>query len=544
MATRRVSSFVFVVIALASASVQAGGPLSVSASSDPSLATWSSRVERLVRSGELVSERVRPDTMIPGRTHERLAQLHRGVPVFGGALLVQSDAAGPLTVFGTYYEDIAVDVSPRLTARDVMARIAERGGQPSGRRGGPELLVLPLDSGEYRLAWRVRAFFPDPFDIRQTFYDAVTGDVLLDYTDLRTQVAGIGTGVLGDRKKISVARGGAGFVSSDRLRPPALSTYDFRFNLGRFTRFLDIGPSDLTSADFGSDSDNDWTDGALVDAHVYAGYTYDFYYKRFGRRGLDDHDVAIHSIVHVFPREEWSLWDPSVVGTFYTNAIYMGDGVMYYGEGLPSSVTMNGQHWNYMSGALDVVAHELSHGVLDYSAGLEYRDMSGALNEAFADVMATSAEFLFQPEKADYMMGEDVVTPAGLRSLQNPVAYGYPDDVFSYRSAGPAGPDNGYVHYNSTIPSHTYYLAVEGGPHRLGAVVHGVGRQNREQIDRIWYRTFTYYLPPSTSFCGTRAAMRQAARDLYGVGSAPERAVEEAWDAVRVNGNCGFTPKR
>jgi hypothetical protein len=156
----------FGLLALAAAPAVAGGALAVTASSGRDVATWAGRIDRLLRSGDLVVERVRADTMIPGRTHERLAQLHRGVPIFGGVLLLQSDASGPLTVFGTHHEAIGVDVTPRLAGREVEARLAARGGRPGGRRGGPELVVLPLGSGEYRLAWRVRAFFAEPFDVR------------------------------------------------------------------------------------------------------------------------------------------------------------------------------------------------------------------------------------------------------------------------------------------------------------------------------------------------------------------------------------------
>lgn len=515
----------------------AGGPLSVAASSGATLASWDTRVDRLIRAGELVELRVRDDTMIAGRRHERLAQMHRGVPVFGGVLLRQTDAAGTLTVFGTYYEGIAIDVAPRLSAKDVEARLASRGGRPAGARGGPELMVFPLDSGEYRLAWRVRAFLDDPFDVRQVFYDALTGDVLLDYRDLQTQVAGIGTGVLGDRKKMSVAPGGQGFTTSDRLRPPALSTYDFKFNVGRLVRFLNVGPTDLTTSDLGTDSDNDWTDGALVDAHAFAGLTYDYYFKRFGRRGLDDANIPMHSIVHAIAREEWRLYTPETVGLFFANAMYLGEGVMYYGDGLPPSVTLGGLHWNYMSGAIDVVAHELTHGVTDYTSQLVYEGQSGALNEAFSDVMGTAVEFYFQPDKADYLEGEDVVTPGGLRSLQNPRAYGDPDHVADmYRGSQ----DNGGVHINSLIAGHAFYLAIEGGTHRTGAVVQGVGGSNREQIEKAFYRAFTSFLPPRAGFCAARPATIQAARELYGNGSAAERALDQAWTAVGVGASCSL----
>ena len=82
---------------------------------------------------------------------------------------------------------------------------------------------------------------------------------------------------------------------------------------------------------------------------------------------------------------------------FFLNAFYDGGGVLVLGEGLPAGFTAGGQTWDYLAGALDVVAHELSHGVTEYSANLIYRNESGALNEAFSDIMGTSVEFFFQP---------------------------------------------------------------------------------------------------------------------------------------------------
>lgn len=523
-------------VAAAAPAVVAGEVRSarVEASSGERLREWSGRVERLLAAGELGVRLTRDDTMIPGRRHERLAQLHRGVPVFGGELVRQDDAAGTLTVFGTFYEGIDLEVTPRLRPSEAEARIAARGGRPFGRHGGPELLVLPLEPGGYRLAYRVRAFFEGGFDVRQVFLDAGTGELLLDYRDIHTQAAAIGTGVFGDQKKISVAPGGLGYTTSDRLRPPAIATYDFRFDVNRLIRFLDADgtPANLTSADLGTDADNVWTDGALVDAHAYSGYVYDYFYKRFGRRGLDNADIPVHSITHALRREDWRLYTPDTVDTFFANAFYLGDGVMYYGDGLPPSVRWYGQRVDYMAGALDVVAHELTHGVTDYSSKLVYQGEPGALNEAFSDIMATAIEFFSQPEKADYLVGEDAFTPGGIRSLQNPQAHGDPDH-YSIRYTGSA--DNGGVHINSGIANHAFYLAIEGGRHRLGGAVQGVGGANREQIERVFYRAFTAFLSPSATFSQARAATIQAARELYQPGSGAETAVIQAWNAVGVN---------
>jgi bacillolysin len=182
------------------------------------------------------------------------------------------------------------------------------------------------------------------------------------YSDLQTQAAvvGSGRGVWGDEKKVSAEAQPGGFRARDHLRPPLLVTYDLREDAS-------AGQLALTSGVLGAsyvalDSDNDWTDGAVVDAHVYAGLTYDYYYLRHGRRGLDDADVAIASVTHLFPRSLQyanAFWDPAVGAMFY------GDGDAQFGP---------------FSGALDVVAHELSHGVTSYTWNGIYQGESGALN--------------------------------------------------------------------------------------------------------------------------------------------------------------------
>jgi thermolysin len=170
--------------------------------------------------------------------------------------------------------------------------------------------------------------------------------------------------------------------------------------------------------------------------------------------------------------------------------------------------------------------------VIDYSSRLIYQGEPGALNEAFSDIMATGVEFYFQPERADYLGAEDVFTPGGIRSLENPMAFGDPDH-YSIRYTGSA--DNGGVHINSGIANNAFYLAIEGGQHRLGATVQGVGGANREQIERAFYRGFTSFLPPSATFSQARGATIQAAGELYGSGSPAETALSQAWTAVGVN---------
>ena len=342
--------------------------------------------------------------------------------------------------------------------------------------------------------------------------------------------------MLGDSKKISVSANAGRFLASDLLRPPSIVTYDLQ---GDPERTMEIVSGAVIPGinDIASDTDNDWQDGAAGDAHIYSGWTYDYFFKRFGRRGLDNDDLPIRSIVHPVRRENI---DDSLDAfpLFFVNAVYYGEGLMVYGVGLPPDRTSGGRSADFFSGALDVVAHELTHGVIEYSSNLIYQNESGALDEAFADIMGTSVERFFQEPgpglmQADYLIGEDVLRPGGFRSLANPGALGNPDH---YSGLFRGQQDNGGVHINSGIAGHAFYLAVEGGTNRTsGLSVEGVGHANREQIEQVFYRAFTQMLSSSATFSLARAATIQAARDLHGVNSPSERVVTQAWTAVGVH---------
>lgn len=496
---------------------------------------WEARVEALARDGRLAVRKVRPDTLMPGRQHVRYVQMHRGVPVFGGDLAVQLDGSETVSVFGTLFEGIDVDVRPALTADQAARQVQRLTGQALGPSKQPVLGVHPRSDGAYVLAYQARVFTGS--DLLQLVLDAGTGAVVESRSDLQRQAAsGKGRGVLNDEKKMSVRSTSGRFLADDVQRPPSLDTYDMRGDLTRTILYLN-GVIALDESDNASDTDNDWTDGAVVDAHTYAGYTYDFYFKRFGRRGLDGNDLPLISLVHPVRREDQALYPENIVDIFFVNAFYAGDGVMVYGEGLPEGQTFFGQSFNFFAGALDVVTHELTHGVTQYTSNLVYQGESGALNESFSDMMGTGAEFFFQtpgdgPLRADYLLAEDIATPGGIRSMANPRAFGDPDH-YTTRFTGPE--DNGGVHINSGIPNHVYFLAIEGGTNRTsGLAVQGVGGANREQIDKVMYRAFAQMMPARATFSVARQVTLQSARDLYGAGGAVERALTQAWTAVGV----------
>jgi bacillolysin len=488
-----------------------------------------------VRTGDLLLTTVAEDTLIAGHTHERFDQYYKGVRVFGGSTVRQMAAGQALSIFGQLYTDISLDPTARLSqddARATMQRLA-----PESTFDEPELVVLPADDS-YVLAYRIRGKTSSNRTIY--FVNAQSGDIAWQYPDLQSDATiGLGTGVFGDRQKLSANSLGGRFVAEDLLRPPDIETFDMKGNISRVLGFLN-GVTSLGAADLASSSTNTWTGGPDVDAHVYAGFTYDYYFKRFGRHGLDNRDMPVTVLTHSVRRSDLTTASSDIVGLFYLNAFYAGDGVVVYGEGLPSNLVLSGTHQtvDYFAGGLDIVAHELSHGVTEFTSALVYQDESGALNEAFSDVMGISTKFFFFPagpgiNQANYGLGSDVIRPGGLRSFDNPGVFGDPDH---YSKRLITTDDNGGLHTNCTIVDHAFYLAIEGGTNRTsGLSVQGVGAANREQIEKVFYRGFTLMLTPNATFSMARAATIQSARDLYGAGSTAERAVIQAWTAVGVN---------
>ncbi len=514
-----------------------GRPSAVAVSRETAteLRGWDNQIDQMVRSRELRVREAQRDALMPDRRHERLDQYHRGVRIVGGDLARQSAQDGTVSIFGSIHTGIDLDVTPRLSVaegRDAVARAA--GGRAFG---DVELVVLPLSDG-YHLAYAGQAIAG--VEIVNVRVDANTGALLQQYSEFVSEV-GKGKGTYGDDKKISVTPMSGTFVADDSLRPGAITTYDMKGNLSRaldvLNRVVAVAPSDIAS-----DTDNDWTDPIAVDAHVYAGWYYDYLFKRFGRRGIDDQNLRIAVLTHPVRLADIGTASASVLGTYYANAFSCstcgpnGRGMVMFGEGAPRGFFGNFELKGF-SAALDVVAHELTHSVTATTARLNGFQFSeaGALNEAFSDMFGVATAFFFQtpgngPLQASYRQGKDLSVPSGAigRSLSSPVTSGDPDH-YTLRIIG------GDPHYNSTIPSHAFYLAIEGGTNRTsGLTVQGVGAANREQIEKVFFRALTTLMPSTSTFALTRAATIQSARDLYGSGSAVERAVTQAWDAVGV----------
>jgi len=255
-------------------------------------------------------------------------------------------------------------------------------------------------------------------------------------------------------------------------------------------------------------------DVAANEAYDGFGATYAFYWQVFQRDSIDGDGMALDGVVHY--------------GEDYDNAFW--DGLrMVFGDG-------DGQIFNRFTISLDVIGHELAHGVTENEAAIEYSGQSGALNESLSDVAGSQVKQYQRGElaaDADWLIGEGLLTAdvngVALRSLKAPGS-AYDDPRLGGQDPQPAhmddyvdtSDDNGGVHINSGIPNHAFYLAATA-----------LGGHSWEKAGRIWYEAL---LDPrttaTTEFAGFAQTTVQVAERLYGSGGEEASAVAQAWSAV------------
>jgi hypothetical protein len=182
---------------------------------------------------------------------------------------------------------------------------------------------------------------------------------------------------------------------------------------------------------------------------------------------------------------------------------------------------------------LDVVAHELTHGVTQYEANLQYYGESGALNESFSDILGKAVEFDVFGDTATWLMAK-YFQNNGLRNLSNPNLKNQPDTYMGdmwYAGSD----DSGGVHYNSGVQNFWFYLLSKGGSgvndHEFSYSVNPIGI---DAAAKIVYRNLTEYLGPWSEYLDSRIGSLLATADLYGSNSSVYQEVDKAWDAVGV----------
>ena len=344
-------------------------------------------VDGLARNDELVLASRTPDRYLSERVHEGFMQYHEGVPVHGGGVSRQLAGGVMVSIFGTLHEGIDVDTRPLVPADDALALIAQQAGAGPATSEPPSLVILPTLLDTYVLAWRM------PMADRQTYFlDAHSGRIVHEESNVFEQSAsvGVGAGIQGQRKKLSTSEGGGQYQAYDRLRPAEIVTLDMRHDEERVDFLIDEPAGGWLPSDVASDADNDWSDEAVVDAHAYEGFTYDYLALQQGWNGMDGENGRLISMVNI--------------GVDYGNAFFAsppfgpeGTGVVAFGHRPDGKPLVSA----------DIVAHEIMHGVTYFS-------VSARTGEGLGGVwrFPGPSEFIL-PGGFTPRCGEDYIYPEG-----------------------------------------------------------------------------------------------------------------------------------
>jgi Zn-dependent metalloprotease len=257
------------------------------------------------------------------------------------------------------------------------------------------------------------------------------------------------------------------------------------------------------------------TEKAAIEAYEFSGETYMYYKKIHLRNSIDGRGMRLDSTIHY--------------GEDYNNAFWNGT-QMVYGDG-------DGEIFDRFTKCIDVVGHELTHGVTQYEAALEYEGQAGALNESFSDIFGTLVkQFSHKPRKqsvgqADWLIGKGLFTRkvkgVALRSMKEPgkayndpvigndPQHGHMDEYEETKN------DNGGVHINSGIPNRAFYLAALG-----------IGGYAWEKTGKIWYVTLRDRLMEDSTFEDAARLTYEVSGSLYGINGSEQNAVYKAWDDV------------
>ncbi|KQX66196.1 peptidase [Angustibacter sp. Root456] len=510
---RRVTTFT-AVAALAAAGV-AAAPIGASAATqagDPSPSAAAVASALGLGSGEQLHVK-NASTDANGTRHVRYNRTYDGLRVVGGDLVVHESKSGKIK--GTD-KALSGKLAVASTTPSVSKAAAESRGaslaKASHETSDAELVIFAA-KGTPRLAYDVvtEGIKADQTPTRlHTFVDAKTGKTLASWDDIET-ATGTGNSIYSGTVSLSTSGSSGNYSLTDVAHGNGQTT--------------DLNGATSGNGTLFTDSDNVWGNGstssrqsAAVDAHYGAAVTFDYYKNVQGRNGIFNNGTGVRSRVHY--------------GNSYVNAFWDGT-QMTYGDGSGNADPLV---------EIDVAGHEMSHGVTENTAGLNYSGDAGGLNEATSDIFGTAVEFYANnsSDVGDYLIGEKIDingngTP--LRYMDKPSKDGGSKDCWS-SSVGGLDP-----HYSSGVGNHWFYLASEGSGSKVingvsynsptcnGKSVTGIGRAAAE---KVWYRALSTYMVSTETYPMARNSTLKAAIDLYGASSTQCSAVAAVWDALSV----------
>lgn len=458
-------------------------------------------------------ELTRSETDELGRRHFRFDQRYRDLQVWPAELIVHLDPQGHVDLMTGGYVPTPRKIPPAPIVDGetaiAKARAAVAPDDAGADRTSARLLVYAPAGRPARLAWKID-WAPAPDARWRVLVDAVNGQILDRYNAAPDEAAfGTGADSFGNLQDLRLWQDADKYYLLDTGKPMFDPTSNPPSAGRGVIQILDARnqPNSANPDNFplprltpvvADRPEGPWVPDA-VSAALNFSLTYDYYFSRLQRNSIDGNGSSIRAVVRY--------------GKNYDNAFWNSDNqTMFFGDAEP------------FSGALDVVAHELTHGVTDYSARLEYLDQSGALNEAFSDIFGEMVE-AYALGGNDWRVGSNL--EEAIRDMKNPGALlyepglPYPQKMSEYRTIPD---DNGGVHFNSSIVNHAYYLLTEG-------LNGGIGRRDAE---RIFYRALTVLLSARADFGDARLACIQAAEELFGADSVQAQRTAQAFDAVEI----------
>ncbi|HVE71599.1 MAG TPA: M4 family metallopeptidase [Thermoanaerobaculia bacterium] len=411
-----------------------------------------------------------------GQAHIRLTGTIAGLPVVGSDLILHVDMRTDVVigVNGRFPIDRGLSRNPDLKASEaITAALREYGVPNATTEDKPELTYIIDDDSNVRLAWTalVSHSSANGAELDRIYADAVTGSAIARHPQIRHAM----------NRETYWCNGSEPYLPSGK---PQCILVACDWNCG-------------WSPYPGSQGEA---------AHNHAGTTYNYFWSRHGRDSLDGGGMLIKQAV-----DSGSSSDAGWYGD-YEFVLYPGEGYYY-----PAPAY-----------SLDIVAHELTHGVVHYAAWLPYVNEQGSIDEGIADVFAVAVD-AYRDGAPDWWIAEDVYSPTiigdAMRYLDYPALQPGQRDYYPERRRNE-------THENAGIVGLAYFKLSHGGLHpRLssGPYVMPVGRIAAEDL---FYRTLAAYMTSTTNFRTLRQYMLWAAADIYGLQSGPYIAVNDAWAVV------------
>lgn len=473
-------------------------------------------------------ELIRTDDDLIGMKHHRYALLSKGIPVEGAQYIVHEKGNQIIRANGGLVLNVDAPSEALIDAPSAIAAALIYTGAKHYYWDDPhkEALIKQIkddesatfypqptlvyadrtysqNAGQYRLAWKMDVFAEGPIGNKTIFVDARDGHILFRNEQCQHVTVPAQT---------ETRYHGLQTMMVDSVAPDS-------FRLRDFSRAADIITLNMEERDRDSvafavdfwdfdnfwDNDNEAADNAATDVHWGMQQTYDYFANEHGRFSYDGDTSPIYSYVHM--QQNWF------------NASWTGAWAQF-GDGNGDPLT-----------SLDIVSHELTHGVTGTSAGLVYRNEPGALNESFSDIFGVAVDFYATQDSADWYMG---LLDFQFRNISNPKDYGHPDTYFGdnwYTEEF----DNGGVHTNSGVQNYWFYLLSEGGSGTNDNGdeynLQGIGM---EKAAAIAFRNLTTYLTVNSQYIDARQGAIMAAEDLYGACSDEVLETIRAWYAVGV----------